>query len=696
MLDSCVKINFSMTWSRHFALSEALCVLLLIAAVVSGCKAQDIHIKVGEVSADARDEGPAIRAPTIADAFEFVRQDGERRKVPVTYRIDLPETPQLLDRPLTVLNIREPSRVVVAGAPGGTRISGGIFVQKFLRLSASSSARYIYALPLADLAGEQTQALLRSLATVSPKQFMFRANGKLVLQPTRWPSSGFIRALDINADPQSSVAIVALAGLPADVQASNALWIGGYLTDPYLFVNARALGVDSRGISIERRRLRQDGIPPDRIYLYNLKAFPQCNSFYYDSQNRTLNFCTEEPITSLELPILDTLLTISGSKNLTFTNVIFELSVGTAVSVRDSTNINFSNVVLQLAGGDGFAYAASFGSTIDHATIRTVGGRGAWLSGGDRMSLTRGELAITDSKLQDFSLVSRTYAPAVQVDGVGVTVRRNLIFNGPHSGIIFSGNDHLFEDNVMAQLVTEAGDSGFIYSGRDFTSQGTIIRRNVLLGTGVQYLHEARGIYLDEFSSGNHVSENIIVGVPYGILMNGGKDNELLSNLFVLSSPSIWSSALGYAAWWQNWRNDHMQIPNGASVKNLYRLPVEREPWTSRYPKLESYKKSDLLKPERNLISGNKFLGSGSIVAFDENMPMAELRSNDSITYQGSLQLLESLRNWIQLSDIRRTLELVGDELERHGLNEHVPLRLPNRIGADLSSDRALEFSRAQ
>lgn len=675
-----------------------LCFAVLLAVLTGGCRADDVSINVEGTHTSVTGAERTVKAASLAEAIEFVRKDGKERIAPVTYSINLPAEAQILGQPLAISGPEPPagSRIIIRGAPGGTRISGAAFVQSHLKLLRSRDGRYEYILPFSDLPGETAQKLLRKLSTISPRQLMIRVNGKTILQSTRWPASGFLPVVEVAGDPRSSTATMTFADLPDGARRSSDLWIGGYLTDSYLFVNARALAVDSKGVLTDRNRLRADGKPPERVSFYNLASFTQCNSFFYDASARTLNFCSEESIETLEVPVLDTLLAISGFHNLTVRDVVFELAIETAVTVRDSVAINFSNVIVQLAGADGIAYTNSSDSRIDHASIRAVGRRGTWLSGGDRASLTPGRISIEDSSIRDFSQIYRTFAPAVQMDGVGMSVRRCVIFNGPQSAIIYSGNDHVIEDNLLAQLVTEAGDSGFIYSARDFTSQGTVIRRNVLLGTGGQYFNDARGIYLDEFSSGNLVTDNVIVGVPYGILMNGGKDNNLLSNLFILSSPSIWAAALGYASWWQTWRNDHMQVPGGLSVRNLYNLPVDSERWTSRYPEIAGYKHSDLLRPERNLIEGNKFMGAGSITAFDGDIPTAEVRNNSALVYRGSLQLLERLRNWIAPSQLSETMALISSELDRHGVTEHIPLRVPDRAGAQLPGDRFATLSESR
>ncbi|MBR2118644.1 MAG: right-handed parallel beta-helix repeat-containing protein [Pseudomonadota bacterium] len=658
--------------------------VLIAGTTVAYCK--DVEIDVGPSS-----PASSHRAATdISQAIDIVRSDIAAGNKPGTYRINLAYPAITLDRSIVLEGLRAPegTRIILSGIPRtGTRISSGFRAERFLKTADPGGSPYKYTLALSDFPADTSKRLIDTFATSSPQKIIIRANNNLPLHPTRWPAQGFAQIQNIGTP-----LIGRLASLPFGLGASEnkaivpGLWVAGYFTDPYFFVHARAEAADSAGrVWVERARMRADGKPPERLYLYNLRSFVTCDSFFYDPQNRSLNFCTNAPIEQLEIATADTLLNISSASGLRFENIIFELANGTAIDVRDSSNIDFQNNIVQLTGGDGISYTNTRDSTVSKATIRNVGGRAVWLSGGDRTTLTSSGLVLEDSFLSNFSLVERTYAPAIQADGVGVRVRRNVIFNGPQSAVMYSGNDHLFENNVMGQLLTEAGDSGFFYTGRDFTSQGSVIRRNILLGTGERYFNDARGIYLDEFSSGNTVIQNIIVGIPYGIVLNGGKDNRLASNIFVMSNPSIWASALGYQPWWQIWKNDHMSVPNGLSVRELYRLPIGSEPWSSRYPELTRYRDSDLLKPERNIIERNTFLGGGSITATDGKLETAAIRQNIAVVYSGSLQLLESLRNKTKLKDLGGMLTLVAKEIERHGIRS-IPMRIDDQVGASLAS----------
>ncbi len=680
-----LRSNITKALSALGGLSFALLATLLPA---SAAKTQNVQIDVLTDRSSSSHATADETVSTVQSALEWVRKDNATRQTPAIYTINLRDRRIAAAEPFTIkgLRLRSGSQMIVAGRPDtGTIVSGAFRAESFLKPVAAPGGASRYTLALADLPPPLKEALTRKLAATSPQEIMVRINGSRMIHPTRWPAQGFLQYVEIGANPGNWLASLSFGAAAPDIKGTAGLWVSGYLTNEYLFVNVPVEAVDAAGrVWIRRSRLSNDGTPPERLYLHNLKSFVGCDAFFYDPQSRSLTFCTTSPIETLELSTSDTLLDISDAERIRFTNVVFEMTSGDAIIVRHSNHIDIDNTIVRLTGRDGIVYSNVHDSTISKATVHDTGGRAIWLTGGDRATLTASGLVLEDSLLYDFSKVQRTYTPAIQADGVGVVIRRNVVFNGPQSALMYSGNDHLIENNIFAQLVTESGDAGFIYTGQDFTSQGTIIRGNVLLGTGSRYFQNARGICLDEFSSGNTVVNNIIVSTPYGILMNGGKDNTFTSNIFVLSTPSIWASALGHAKWWQPWKEDHLKAPDGLSVKNLYRLPINHEPWTSRYPHLRSYRDSNLLQPERNRIEQNIFLGSSSITTSDDKLPTAMTSGNKAVLFNGPLEFLELLRNRISRAELPHALQLLSDQLNRHGIS-HPRITTIDHAGARLS-----------
>lgn len=663
-------------------------IYLATLSAASAAKTQNIQIDVIAERSSSSGTTAGETVSTLQAALEWVRKDNAARPTPAIYTINLRDPQITVAAPFTIKNLmlRSGSQVIVAGRPNaGTIIAGAFRAEGFLKTVDAPNGENRYTLALADLPPAQKEFLTRKLAATSPQEIMVRVNGSRMIHPTRWPVQGFLRDVEFGTSPGDWLASLSFGPAAPDMKGTTGLWVSGYLTNEYLFVNTPIEAVDATGrVWLRRSRLSNDGTPPERLYLHNLKSFIRCDAFFYDPQSRSLNFCTTSPIEKLELSTTDALLDIADAAGLRFTNIVFEMTSGDAITVRQSRHIDIDNTIVRLTGRDAIVYSDVRDSTVSKVTVHDTGSRAVWLTGGDRPTLTASGLVLEDSLLHDFSQVQRTYTPAIQADGVGVTIRRNVVFDGPQSALMYSGNDHLVENNIFVQLVTESGDAGFIYTGQDFTSQGTVIRGNVLLGTGSRYFQNARGICLDEFSSGNTVTGNIIVSIPYGILMNGGKDNTFTSNIFVLSTPSIWASALGYAKWWQPWKHDHMKIPDGLSVKNLYRLPITSEPWTARYPYLRSYRDGNLLQPERNRIERNTFLGASSITTSDDKLQTATARNNKAILFDGPLEFLERLRNRISRAELPVTLQLLSDQLDRHGIS-HPQITTIDHAGARLS-----------
>jgi hypothetical protein len=67
------------------------------------------------------------------------------------------------------------------------------------------------------------------------------------------------------------------------------------------------------------------------------------------------------------------------------------------------------------------------------------------LWGGDRKTLTAGNINVENNWVRDFSRIDRTYTPAVLMDGVGNRIAHNLFHDAPHHAIRLEGNDHIIE-----------------------------------------------------------------------------------------------------------------------------------------------------------------------------------------------------------------------------------------------------------
>lgn len=92
----------------------------------------------------------------------------------------------------------------------------------------------------------------------------------------------------------------------------------------------------------------------------------------------------------------------------------------------------------------------------------------------------------------------------------GFQVQRNEIHDAPYCGIIGSGGNHLFEENLISRVMRELQDGGAIYGGMSHCIlRGNIVRDVVKMGEG----YGVSSYYLDEGAQDCIVERNVSIGV---------------------------------------------------------------------------------------------------------------------------------------------------------------------------------------
>ena len=187
--------------------------------------------------------------------------------------------------------------------------------------------------------------------------------------------------------------------------------------------------------------------------------------------------------------------------------------------------------------------------------------------------------------------------------GWGCTVSENYIYDVPHFGIVFAGNNHVIEKNEISKACYETNDAGAIYSGRNWTFRGNIIRYN--------YLHDLRGhenkgcagVYFDDLMSSAEVYGNIFANIPYiALLLGGGRDFDIYDNTFYNCKMAVMYDKRGVM--WASYSND-----GGRLGERLKEVDYKSDTWKNAYPKLYTIKENDMLMPMGNKIRNNTIIG---------------------------------------------------------------------------------------
>ena len=298
--------------------------------------------------------------------------------------------------------------------------------------------------------------------------------------------------------------------------------------------------------------------------------------------------------------LIEPIITLDGAADVELADLGIECGRGLGVRATGVSNIRirhcaFRNIgigAVEIDGRDCEVGACSFES---------IGAAGVSLSGGDRATLTHAYNRVHDCTFRRTGRTHRTYQPAVRLDGVGQTVANNRIEDLPHSAIIFAGNEHVIERNDISRVLLETGDCGAIYCGRDWTLHGTVIRHNLfhdLKGTETRYQN---AVYLDDMASGITVEGNVFLRCHWGMLIGGGRDIVVRGNVLDSCGKGMSFDSRGVG-----WMAKSISDPAHSTLhERLRAVPIDREPWKSRYPTLGAYLTDRFGRPANGVVSGN-------------------------------------------------------------------------------------------
>ena len=329
----------------------------------------------------------------------------------------------------------------------------------------------------------------------------------------------------------------------------------------------------------------------------------------------------------------------------------FETVVSVApslIAMKDVSRLSIEGFVLEASRGTAITVSGGEGVTIAKCTIRNTGGAAAELSGarhrvagceiyrtgaggisldgGDRPSLTPGEMVAEDNRIHHYGRINRMYTPGIAVAGVGNRVAHNAIHDAPHMAVQFRGNDHLIEFNEIYRVCTESNDAGAIYAGRDWTMRGNMIRHN--------YLHHVSGfedkgcvgVYLDDMFASAQIYGNVFYKVTRAAFIGGGRDCTVENNIFVDCKPALHVDARAL-----NWAAYHADewIAEAREKGTLLGIVYNKPPYSERYPRLVPILDDNPKAPVGNLIARNICWGgtwdeieeiARPLLAFEDNL----------------------------------------------------------------------------
>jgi len=452
--------------------------------------------------------------------------------------------------------------------------------------------------------------------TIGPVPTELIWNGQ-VLKVAQWPDTGWATIAAVDALPAPGIQLDS-EHLARWAGATDA-WAVGYWFWDWAASFLQVAAFEPHAHLLQLRAKPQYGIQAgQRFAVVNLlEELNEPGEYWIDTERRLVYVWppsdpgkSETLLSVMTDPIVD----VKNTADLRFNRFRMEASRGMAVRIEGGARVELLSDTITAMGGRGIEIHEGVRHIVRDGSIEDVGDAGIWISAGDRRTLTSSQHLIERVRLTRFGRWVRTNAPAVQLFGVGSTIRGCDISEGAHSGIIVAGNDHVIESNALHHLLLETRDAGAIYLGRDWTARGNVIRGNYFYSLGPAHPWRTplilQAVYLDDMTSGVSVTDNVFDHAQMPILIGGGRDNRIERNVMIQSNPALYIDARGRD--WVKTADRPGSVWPGL-VKSFSQARPDSAPYADRYPTLRKALTDSPGEPIGNLFVNNVIVGAGEI-----------------------------------------------------------------------------------
>lgn len=434
------------------------------------------------------------------------------------------------------------------------------------------------------------------------------------------------------------------------------VWMNGYWTHDWDNHSVRAASYGTENGTNNVIRLAANipygvmggtwGRKDRRFHVFNLlEELDAPGEWYLDRARKHLYLMPRhgEPTAADDTTLVfssEPVLLAQGVKHLRFERLDFAYGYGDGVSIQGD-DVTVADCRVSCFGGTGL-YASGNRNRIVGVEVCHIGRTGVGVSGGDRKTLTRADTVVEGCDIHHYAVFQRTYAPAIGVHGAcGITLRGNKMHDAPHSAVLYSGNELLFESNEVYRVLMETGDAGAYYTGRDWTTQGNVLRYNYTHDLGAEGEHaNTMGFYFDDCDCGDEVYGNVFHNVARGIMVGGGREHPIRNNIFSRCKIGLSIDCRGMT--WKHWNSLEHGGPSWMLEDKAKKLDYTNGVWAARYPRLANIMNDHPREPLYNPVENNVFIDcTQQILALDGKASeclsrMAPIAGNLVINTQGT------------------------------------------------------------
>ncbi len=435
----------------------------------------------------------------------------------------------------------------------------------------------------------------------------------------RWPNDGWLRTGDIVEERNAAGGFTFACSdeRMARWSAEPDAWLYGYWGWLWADHGVRAASFDAANGRIATAQIPsyapRAGMP---WFIYNaLSELDAPGEWFLDSaRGIVIVFPPSDPdravieYAELSSPFLK----LDNVSHVRFERLGFELGRSNGIEITGGSNVLVAGCRIGKLRGSGVLIDGGRNHGVFGCELHTLGRNGTSVKGGDRKTLAASGHFVENCHIHHFSRWDRTYTPAVYAEGVGIRIAHNLIHDSPGHAMRIEGNDHVIEFNEVHHVVTETDDQGGLDMWFNPTYRGVVIRHNFWHHIGGDKDDMMRaGIRLDDAICGVLIYGNVFwkasEGLFGGVQIHGGKENEVVNNLFVDCKYGISFSRWGPERW--------KQYTAGEPFLKATRHDVDiaSPPYSTRYPALARL--GD--RPDVNTVARNLAINCGEFLTRD-------------------------------------------------------------------------------
>jgi hypothetical protein len=521
-------------------------------------------------------------------------------------------------------------RMVYRAVPaGGARVSSGVLVPRSallpvtdetlrsrLREEVRDDVRWIDL----DAAGLQAARFKDNFKGIELLEVL---SGEERLPISRWPDGGKYAQMDTvlenGIEPPATGIFVYREDEPSRWTAAVAdgLWLRGFWRVPWVIEAVRIGAIDpqaktitlavpvTRGIGSKYHRAPGDGKgsgsgeePWEAFNLIEEISVPGEWAVRFTDGT----FFILPPEGDNDLLISDhtgPVIHLEEASHLSLEGFAVDGGLGDGIRVDGGENVLVAGCRVSNVSRDGIALSGGKNHTVLSCDTAETGYSGIAYLGGDRWTLEPSGHRVINNLVRRAGL----FFPAPGINGgldtknqpVGALIAHNRIHDCMNSGIVYAGNDNLFEYNEIYRVGLGSSDLGCFYTNSGWTSRGNVIKHNL-----VHHSMNANAFYVDDGDCGDTFFGNIAYKTESGGFIGGGHDQTFLNNIIVESPRAMHIDARGIP---RKYTVDDKRLR-----RDLDSVPYDRPPWSERYPELLGILETATERPARIVIKDNLFV----------------------------------------------------------------------------------------